>query len=379
LPSLRILRTAKPPLLVLAAIVVLAAFTFLGSALAPSATSKARRFSVSETAAKSAPNPLAGRLSKVYGTNIPASRYGTEVADLEDEGTNLAGEQVSELSPLPPSDFTAPENEYRAYAERWVSNALAAAASLGRALAIGRRTPAQDAWEATWSDYLHLGAVYGLFAEQNQAIDGTPGALPDGTSDPHFTGLHRIEMGLWTGESLHSLIGYDKLLEADLARLHGVVAHAKFTPLEYATRSHEIIEDAQRDLLSGMDVPWSGQGVLGTAAGLAATEEVFHTLEPLVSGREDTEGEVRSELLLLEGVMGSIGRRHHGVYPSLSELGSYEHEQLNGYVAGALSALEQMPGVLETEARRPVPKLPAPSRAEEMTEAAAERVAEGES
>jgi iron uptake system EfeUOB component EfeO/EfeM len=374
---LRILRSAKPPLLVLGAIVVLAAFTFLGSALAPDGTSKARRFSVSETAAKSAPNPLAGRLSKVYGTNIPASRYGTEVADLEDEGTNLAGEQVSELSPLPASDFTAPENEYRAYAQRWISNALAAAASLARALAAGQRTAAQRAWEATWSDYLHLGAVYGLFAEQNQAIDGTPGVLPGGASDPHFVGLHRIEMGLWTGESLHSLIGYDKLLEADLARLHSVVARARFTALEYATRSHEIIEDAQRDLLSGMDVPWSGQGVLGTAAGLAATEEVFHTLEPLVSGRENTEGEVRSELLLLKGVMGSIGRRHHGVYPSLSELGSYEHEQLNGYVAGALSALQQMPGVLETEARRLVPKLPAPSHAEKAAEAAAERVAEG--
>jgi hypothetical protein len=369
----------KPPLLVLGAIAVLAAFTFLGSALAPDGTSKARRFSVTETASKSAPNPLAGRLSKVYGTNIPASRYGTEVADLEDEGTNLAGEQISELSPLPPSDFTAPENEYRAYAERWVSKALAAAASLGRALAVGQRTAAQRAWEATWSDYLHLGAVYGLFGEQNQAIDGTPGVLPGGSSDPHFVGLHRIEMGLWTGESLDSLIGYDKLLQADLARLHGVVARVRFTPLEYATRSHEIIEDAQRDLLSGMDVPWSGQGVLGTAAGLAATEEVFHTLEPLISGRENTEGEVRSELSMLKGVMGSISSHHDGLYPSLSELGSYEHDQLNGYVAGALTALEQMPGVLETEARRPVPKLPAPSRAEKAAETAAERVAEGES
>jgi hypothetical protein len=152
-----------------------------------------------------------------------------------------------------------------------------------------------------------------------------------------------------------------------------------FTALEYATRSHEMIEDAQRDLLSGIDVPWSGQGVLGTAAGLAATEEVFHTLEPLISGRENTEGEVRTELLRLRGVLRSISARHGGVYPSLSELGSYEREQLNGYVAGALSALEQMPGVLETEVRRPLPKLPAPSAAERASEAAAERVAQGAS
>ena len=358
---------------------VLAACAFVGSALAPDGSGKARPFSVSQLAPKSALNPLAGRLSKVYGTNIPASRYGTEVADLEDDGTNLAGEQISDLSPLAPSLFTAPESEYRAYAQNWIAKALTGASSLQRALTAGRRAAAQLAWDTTWSDYLHLGAVYGLFAAQNQAIDGVPGVLPGGSADPRFVGLHRIEMGLWTGESLASLVGYDQLLQAELKRLHGVVARVQFTPLEYATRSHEIIEDAQRDLLSGVDVPWSGQGVLGTAAGVAATEEVFHTLEPLLSGRENTEGEVRSELLMLSELLASISRRHYGSYPSLAELGSYEHEQLNGYVAGALSALEQMPGTLETEVRHPVPTLPQPSAAEKTQQRAAEREAEGAS
>src|SRR5580704_12235813 len=190
----------------LLAVVALAACAFAGTALAPGGSGGARPFSVSRTARKSAPSPLAGRLSKVYGTDIPASRYGTEVADLEDEGTNLAGEQVSELSPLPAHDFLAPEREYRSYAQRWLTVARADAGVLGRALAAGRRRASELAWESTWSDYLRLGAVYGLFGEQNQAIDGSPGVLPRGTSDPRFTGLHRIEMGLWTGASLGGLI-----------------------------------------------------------------------------------------------------------------------------------------------------------------------------
>ena len=72
-----------------AAIFVLAVCAFAGSALAPGGSSHSTRpFAVSELASKSTPNPLAGRLRKVYGTNTPASRYGTEVADLEDYGTN---------------------------------------------------------------------------------------------------------------------------------------------------------------------------------------------------------------------------------------------------------------------------------------------------
>jgi iron uptake system EfeUOB component EfeO/EfeM len=347
--------------LALVAIAVLAAVgVFVGSALTPSGGgSSAGAFATKQLAGKPTPNPLAGRLKKVYGTDTPASRFGEEVAAREDQGTNLAGEKVSDLSPLSPRAFDAPVAEYRRYASRWVSHALTAAVLLRHALAAGDRAAARSAWESTWSDYLHLGAVYGLFGDLDQAIDGTPGSLRRGTSDPGFVGLHRIELGLWSGASPRSLERYGTRLQGVLARLHSVVVHVQISPLEYATRSHEIIEDAQRDLLSGTQVPWSGQGVLGTAAGLAATKEVFHTLEPLLSGRENTEGEVRSELLLLGGVLAAIRREHGGRYPSLSQLSTHERERLNGYLAGALTALEQMPGTLETESHQAVPQLPA--------------------
>jgi iron uptake system EfeUOB component EfeO/EfeM len=341
------------------AVVILIVCVSLGSALAPSGSSSTGPFSVVALAGRTTPNPLAGRLSKVYGTDIPASRYGTEIADLEDSGTNAAGEQISELSPIPPAQFDNPERQYRRYAVRWVTRALAAAASLGTALATDRLGAARHAWEATWDDYMRLGAVYGLFGELNEQIDGNAGGLPGGTADPSFTGLHRLEMGLWTGQNGRSLLVYDDQLERDLARLRRAIPTMKITPLEYATRSHEILEDAQRDLLSGMDVPCSHQGILGTAAGLEATEELFHTLEPLLGGRENTEGEVRTELAMLSAALGAIRRGHHGRYPSLAQLSIHEREELDGDVAGALSALDQMPGALETEVHRLPPKLQA--------------------
>lgn len=371
-------RPRRQGLWLAAAISLLATCALAGAALAPDGSSKAGPFAVKELARKSAPNPLAGRLKKVYGTNIPASRYGTEIADLEDEGTNLAGEQVSELSPVPAGAFRAPENAYRAYAVSWVSRALAGAAALRQDLAAGNVARGQQAWEETWSDYLHLGAVYGQFGLLDAEIDGGAGGeARQGEVEPGFVGLHRIEKGLWAGESPQSLVGYGARLERDLRQLRRVIPTVEITPLEYATRSHEILEDAERDLLSGMDVPWSREGVLGMAAGLAATEELFHTLEPLLEGREDTEGEVRDELLMLSGMLAQIRHDHDGSYPTLAQIGIYEREQLDGYVTGALSALEEMPGTLETKVRAPVPKLPRPSPAERAAEHAAERVSEG--
>lgn len=316
-------------------------------------------------------NPLGVRLTKVYGSNVPARVYGTEIADLEDQGVNTRGEMVSDLSPLPTRAFVAPVRAYKAYAERWTGIAERDASVLRRALQAGERTVAESAWLATWSAYLHLGAVYGLFGSLNQEIDGMPGGLPGGSADPRFDGLHRLEMGLWSGVSPRSLAPFAGRLTRDLQSLRTILPGVEITPLEYATRAHEILEDAQRDLLSGTHVPWSGEGVLGTAAGLEATNEVFHTLAPLLSGRENTQAAVRSELALLSSAIARIHRNHHG-WPTLAQLDASEHELLNGTLAGALGALELLPGTLETKAPEPIPQLPAPSPAERAAQTTAE-------
>jgi hypothetical protein len=334
----------------------------VGAALAPGRGRRThQRFGVVSLAPPTgAPNPLGVRVKNVYGSNIHASVYGTEIADLEDRGENTRGEMISELSPLPARAFIGPVAAYRTYAERWSATALHDADALRSALASGNRTHAQSAWQTTWSAYLHLGAVYGLFGSLNQAIDGMPGGLRGGNHDPSFTGFHRLEMGLWTGASPRSLVPLASKLTSDLRQLRRILPSVQISPLEYATRAHEILEDAQRDLLSGTDVPFSGEGLLGTAAGLAATREVFHTLRPLLQGRENTEAAVRSELALLDSAVASV-HRAHSRWPTLDQLTIRERELLNGTLAGALSALELLPGTLETKAAAPIPTLPGPT------------------
>lgn len=316
-------------------------------------------------------NPLGVRVSKVYGSNVPARVYGTEIGDLEDQGENTRGEMTAELSPLPARAFAGPVAAYKLYAEHWTAIAEHDASGLREALAAGDGAGARAAWEDTWSAYLHLGAVYGLFGALNQEIDGMPDGLLSGAADPRFSGLHRLEMGLWDGAPPRSLVPIADTLTRNLHSLRTILPNVQITPLEYATRAHEILEDAQRDLLSGAHVRWSGQGVLGTAAGLDATEEVFHTLEPLLSGRENTEAEVRGELALLSSAITQI-HHDHGGWPALVQLSMREHELLDGTLAGALGALELLPGTLETKTPAPTPQLPPPTPAEKAGERAAE-------
>jgi hypothetical protein len=108
-----------------------------------------------------------------------------------------------------------------------------------------------------------------------------------------------------------------------------------------------------------MDVPWSGEGVLGTAAGLAATQEVVRTLNGLLGGRENTQIEVQNNLVLIGRALDRIRREHGGAWPTLGQLSVSQRELLNGTLAGALSALEQLPGTLETKPIQTIPNIPA--------------------
>ncbi|HTA98336.1 MAG TPA: EfeM/EfeO family lipoprotein [Solirubrobacteraceae bacterium] len=266
----------------------------------------------------------------------------------------------SVLPPLPASAFNGPTAQYRAYAVGQLGLMESQVKHLESALAANDRTGAQEAWRAVYVRYLRLGAVYlvGPLATLNQAIDGNAGGLPGGTASPQFAGLHRIEYGLWTSAQPRTLLSQARQLNLNVRRLRGVLGKVSIEPLEYATRAHEILEDAARDLLSGADVPWSQEGVLATNAGLQATEEVIATLRPLLMGRENTIPIVKTELAALRSVIASLAAAHGGSLPSNTQLTQAQAELLDGTLGGTLEALSQVPGSLETELPQQIPQIP---------------------
>jgi iron uptake system EfeUOB component EfeO/EfeM len=266
---------------------------------------------------------------------------------------------VSELVPVPPADFDRPIAESLAYAQTQLRAMEIDVRQLVATLASGERTRSRTVWMTAYGRYLRLGAVYGEFGGLDTAIDGNAGGLPGGTANPSFTGLHRIEFGLWTGESPRRLVGAARTLGVDLGRLERAVPDTKVTPLEYATRAHEILEDAQRDLLSGADVPWSREGVFATAAALAATEEILNTLRPILDGRESVIEQVDVGLARLKTALRGIRTAHGGGWPTLGQLTQAESERLDGALGFALEELAGVPGDLETQAPPTIPALPA--------------------
>ena len=334
---------------VLLALAALAAAALIPGSHSAGSSSLARS---SVVAGGSPANPLHHQ-AKVYDSNVAASKYGTQVAAREN-GVNAKGQLISDLAPLRPRQFDRPVSEYRGYAERWAVSLGRDVAPLTAALRAGHRARARRDWSTAFADYLHLGAVYGLLPA---GLDDRLAEVPPASDDRDFPGLHRIEQGLWTGQSLRSLVPVSTRLRRAAVTLRHTLPTVAISPLEYATRAHEILEDAQRDLMSGTEVPWSHQGVLGTAAALTATDRVIATLVPLLNGRDNTLGTTRYWLAELSHALAAV-RRRDGTYPTLGRLSPARRERIDATLAGALGALSAVPGTLETKQIPEIPSIP---------------------
>jgi high-affinity iron transporter len=318
---------------------------------------------------------VASQLRLVRAPNTRAAQRSLGLPPDNDETSSpVKLPRGQELPPLAPAQFAGPVAAYRTYAEQQLATLEDDVTKLTDALRSGDRARSQAAWRAAFARYLRLGAVYleGPVADLNEAIDGTPGGLAGGVSNPHFTGLHRIEYGLWTGRPPASLARWSLQLAADVRRMRALLPTVTIDPLDYATRAHEILEDAVRDLLSGADVPWSAEGVLGTYAGLQATQAVLHTLTPILDTTTIVQGysapqqrssaTVDADLAGLTGVLRALAAGNGGVMPTNRQLKQAQTERLDGAVGQALEGLAQVPAMLETTAAPQTPQIPKSAR-----------------
>jgi iron uptake system EfeUOB component EfeO/EfeM len=275
-------------------------------------------------------------VQRIRGTDMTPQ----EIADAA-SGVPVNGFARPEHMPVPSKAFDVPIARYRAYSGRQARAMAREVDALQRALSAGDRAAARRAWAGAYERYLFIGAAYGALGDLDARIVHT---------------RMRIERGLWTGDSLRTLRAPAADLARDVRTLRRVVPRVEITPLDYAIRAHEILEDAQRDMLSGVAAPYSGAGVRATAASLNATYAVIKTLHTLLATRGEI-APVETSLLGLRRELDAIRRAHGGQWPVLDALTRREHQRLNARLGAGLERLAYVPHTLETQYAPAVPEL----------------------
>ena len=147
---------------------------------------------------------------------------------------------------------------------------------------------AKEDWLTAQLDWERVGASYDSFGDLGLAVDGLPDGLPDGVSDKNFTGLHRLEYGLWHGQSAATLLPVAATLASNVAVVRRNLTSDDLAgdPANLPVRAHEILEDALRDHLSGIDDQGGGAAFAETYADVQVTRAVLGYLTPLINARQ---------------------------------------------------------------------------------------------
>lgn len=255
------------------------------------------------------------------------------------------------IKPVTVADLRPAADAYRGYVRPKLGTLAGQVDTLRSDLRDGGTSKARQDWlpaQLTWDE---IGAAYDSFGDLGDAVDGLPEGLPGGVHDPGFTGLHRLEYGLWHGESAASLRPVADRLASDVAKLRDQLPKLTVDPTGLPLRAHEILEDALRDRLSGMADEGAGAAYPETEADLRGTRVVLGELDGLIKARDPRLlPELAPQLDTLEAAL--RGTQDHGHWRSPQATPQTDRERVNGALDAALETLSSVPDLLEVPPSR---------------------------
>jgi len=251
------------------------------------------------------------------------------------------------VTPVTLAELQPAATAYRQYVAPKLVTLTGQVTAIESDLRRGDLARARPDWLAAQLTWEQVGAAYDSFADLGDAIGGLPQGLPGGVRDPSYTGLHRLEYGLWHGQSAATLAPIADRLIRDVAELRRQLPKLTVDPTDLPIRAHEILEDAQRDHLSGMTDLGAGAAYRETYADVQGTRVVLDELAPLVTARSPhLVATIDSQLDTLQSALLATGCKPPAATPMAAR------EDVNAALGAVLESLSAVPDLLEVPPTR---------------------------
>ncbi len=262
--------------------------------------------------------------------------------------SGASGNTPPAVQPVTANDLTPANNAYQAYADQALSRLASAVTAIGNDVQANNIPAAQADWLAAQMEWERVGASYNSFGDAGTAVDGLPDGLPGGASDAGFTGLHRIEYGLWHGQGPDQLMPVIGRLGGDIADIRKNLSSDDLAgdPTNLPIRAHEILEDALRDHLFGIDDEGSGSAYPLTDADIDVTRTVLDELGPLLDARAPgLRTELSAHLDTLHAAL--LATQDNGQWRAPAQTPQPRQQAVRAALGAALEDLARVPRLLE--------------------------------
>ncbi|OIK04831.1 iron uptake transporter permease EfeU [Streptomyces monashensis] len=260
--------------------------------------------------------------------------------------TVTGGGAARPVVPVSEQDLAAPLKQYKAYVGQGLDTLAGQTRTLADDIKGDHLDKARTDWLTAHRTYSSLGAAYGTFEDFDKKINGRADGLTDGVHDKDFAGFHRIEYGLWHGQSAKDLTGPAQQLATDVAGLQKAFPSQDFDPGDLPLRAHEILENTLQFELTGDTDEGSGTNLATADANLSGTRELLTVLKPLLTSRAPKVlPTVDADIARVQKLLDAAHDGGH--WTPVDQLGASDRQRLNGAAGQLLEDLAPIPDLLE--------------------------------
>lgn len=180
--------------------------------------------------------------------------------------------------------FIGPLSEFRVYLSSQGGALIKAVSALEQAIAAGDLTQAQALYLPAREAYQRLAPAAQRLAELDNAINARADYFESREQDPAFSGLHRLEYGLFEQHTLGDLTPIAQRLLADVTTLKQQLLAQSLPPEQLVSilvRNLNSLADVRA--ASGEEERYSHLDLNGFAANLTVTRKVVDLMRPLLT------------------------------------------------------------------------------------------------
>jgi high-affinity iron transporter len=280
---------------------------------------------------------------------------GSSGAAAQSATATVTGSQSSQNQPQPVKPVTVAELQpalgaYNAYVAGELSTLSTQVAKIKADLAAGNLQAARTDWLPAMLTWEQVGEEpYGSFGDFGVEIAAGPQGFEQGVNDPDFTGLHRLEYGLWHGQSATTLLPVTSQLSSYVTKLKSQLTQLSNDPTTLPVRAHEILEDALRDHLTGQLDQGSGADYAETLADVQADRVVLGEIAGLITARAPhLLSTVYTQLNTLQQAL--LATRVNGQWAGVNAVSLTQRQDVDAAIGAVLENTSLIPDLLETPA-----------------------------
>jgi iron uptake system component EfeO len=185
-------------------------------------------------------------------------------------------------------ELVEPITDYKLFVAEKTQQLVKETSDFVAAIKAGDVAKAKALYAPTRMSYEAIEPVAELFSDLDAAIDARADDFEKGEKDPTFTGFHRLEYGLWVGNSTEGLASYADKLLADVKELDQRINALTFPPEKVIGGAAVLMEEVAATKISGEEDRYSHTDLWDFKANFDGSQKIFELVRPIIT-KDDPE------------------------------------------------------------------------------------------